>query len=255
MNNKNPGNKILLLVLTTLVVVSPSSLVTAASDDIPDLSGYWGVGRCPDGSFMTCNTLTQDDEKLTNRARAYQAAIDEHAQPKYDCAPMAVPHLYTDPYNYRIEQLDDRVMFYYAKDDVVRTVWLGEHPEPGVSDFFIQGHSHGWYEDGALVIETDKFTFDPQGLNADFQIPSSTQKQVTERFERDGDDLVFKVTTIDTFFLLEPWSYEVRSTAAADLGGEWSCSPRGARHTLRFYPRKYPEDPEPERLEYLQNSR
>jgi hypothetical protein len=246
-------SKPLVVILATTCITLLSTFTYGASEEVPDLSGFWGVGRCPDGSFTSCNTLTQDDQRLTNRSRAYQAAIDEYAQPKYDCAPMAIPHLYTDPYNYRIEQLGDRVNFYYAKDDVVRTVWLTDHPEPRVSDFFIQGHSHGQYEDGALIIKTDKFTFDPQGLNADFQIASSTQKQVTEWFERDGDDLMFKVTTVDTFFLLEPWSYEVRSTPAADLGGEWSCSPRSSRHSLRFVPPKYSEDPTPERLEYLQD--
>jgi hypothetical protein len=255
MKNNNLIQKTAMLMLTTLLAFHLSSLTMAASDDIPDLSGFWGVGRCPDGTFMGCNELAKDDEKLSSRARAYQAAIDEHAQPKYDCAPMAVPHLHTDPYNYRIEQLEDRVNIYYAKDDVVRTIWLIEHdhPEPRVSDFFIQGHSHGWYEDGALVIETDKFTFDPQGLNADFQIPSSTQKQVTERFKREGNNLAFSVTTIDTLFLLEPWTYEVVSTPVADLGGEWICSVRSSRHSLRFVPLKYKEDPTPDRLEYLQD--
>lgn len=255
MNNKNTGNNTPILMLATLTMISLSPLAPAASNDIPDLSGFWGVGRCPDGTFMGCNELARDDDKLTLRAKAYQAAIDEHAQPKYDCAPMAVPHLHTDPYNYRIEQLEDRVNIYYAKDDVVRTIWMkdSEHPEPKVSEFFIQGHSHGWYEDDTLVIETDKFTFDPQGLNADFQIPSSTQKQVTERFQRDGDNLAFSVTTIDTFFLLEPWTYEVVSRPAADLGGEWTCSVRGSRRTLRFVPPKYPDDPAPDRLEYLEN--
>src|SRR5690606_39201482 len=186
------------------VAIGLSLLATSAgaADEIPDLSGIWQFGSCGGGGFnLRCMVLEEEDERLTNRAKAYRDAIDEAAQPKYDCAPMSIPHMWTDPYAYRIEQQEERVLTQHGKDDVPRTVWLEGHghEEPDVNEFCYFGHSTGRYEDGALMITTDRFAFDPQGLNADFRLPSSTQKQVTERLSREGGNLVLEVSTIDTF--------------------------------------------------------
>lgn len=232
-----------------VATLSLSGTGFAASDSIPDLDGLWSFPQC---EVRGCTVLAEDDARLTDRARAYQAALDEIAQPKYDCAPMSIPHMYTDPYSFRIEQLEDRVRIYYGKDDVVRTIWLEGHghPKPAINEFLYFGHAVGKFEDDALVVVTNKFTFDPQGLNADFRIPSSTQKQMTERFSRDGDELVLEVVTEDTFFLKEPWVFKVRSSPVAALDANWTCELDGARRSLMFEPAKYPNDPEPVRIDY-----
>lgn len=238
--------------LATIIGLTLAASISAA-EEVPDLEGHWGFGSCGGGFNLSCMVLEEDDELLTNRAKAYRDAIDEEAQPKYDCAPMPVPHLWTDPYSYKIEQLDDRVLIHYGKDDVVRSVWLAGHghEEPAPHEFFYFGHATGHYEDGALVITTNRFTFDPQGLNADFRIPSSTQKQVIERFSRDGDNLVLSVSTSDTFFLKEPWTFEVSSEP---FDGEWEdawlCDVEAARHSLKLMPSMYPDDPPIERIDY-----
>lgn len=237
-----------------VVGLSLSSAPAIAADEVPDLAGIWQFGSCRDGVFdLSCMILEEDDELLTSRARAYRDAIDEAAQPKYDCAPMSVPHLWTDPYAYKIEQRDDRVLIHYGKDDVVRTVWLEGHGHeaPAVNEFFYFGHSTGRYQNDALTVTTDRFTFDPQGLNADFRIPSSTQKRVIERFSRDGENLVLEVTTVDTFFLQRPWSFRVTSRPfEGDWEGSWECDLDAARHSLRLMPPAYPEDPPIERIDY-----
>ena len=231
------------------MLISGSSL--AASADIPDLSRVWQSGRCLEGTGR-CMLLEQDDELLTNRAKAYRDAIDEAAQPKYDCAQMSLPHIWTDPYAHQIEQLEDRVIFTYGKDDVVRTVWLEGygHPEPAVYDFFYFGHSTGHYENGTLVVVTTHFTFDPQGLNADFKLASSTQKKVTERYSLEGDDLILEVATEDAFFLKEPWIYKIRSVADSNpLFLPWNCDLESSRQILLLNPTSYPEDPEVIRID------
>jgi hypothetical protein len=217
------------------------------SSNVPDVSGVWQWGQCMSGPGFECMVLEEDDELLTGRARAYRDAIDEVAQPKYDCAQMPVPHIWTDPYSYQIEQHEDRVVITYGKDDIVRTVWLAGHghPMPEVYEYFYFGHSTGRYEDGALIVETSQFTFDPQGLNADFKLPSSTQKQVIERFSRDGDALIVDVTTSDTFFLKEPWTFRTRSQPDPEpLALPWDCDLDGARQILPLLPTSYPDDPE-----------
>lgn len=239
--------------LVTIIGVALAASAGAAPDEVPDLEGVWDFGSCGGGFNLSCMILEENDPLLTNRAKAYRDAIDEAAQPKYDCAPMPVPHLWTDPYPYKIEQQDDRVLIHYGKDDVVRTVWLEGHghEEPAVHEFFYFGHATGHYEDDALVVTTDRFTFDPQGLNADFRIPSSTQKQVTERFSRDGDNLVLEVSTIDTFFLREPWTFEVTSKPfEGEWEGSWQCDVEAARRSLELMPPMYPDDPPIERIDY-----
>jgi len=240
-----------------LVLACATSIVTAEADaqtargGIPDLTGVWQFGFC-DGGGRGCTLLEEDSALLTGRAKAYRDAIDEVAQPKYDCAPMPVPHIWTDPYSFQIEQHDDRVLIIYGKDDIVRTVWLEGHghPRPAVNEFFYFGYSTGRYEDRALVVDTSHFTFDPQGMNADFKLPSSTQKKVTERFWREGEDLVVEVTTIDTFFLRAPWTFRTRSKPdSAPLDLPWNCDLDGARQILKLLPTSYPDDPEIARIE------
>jgi len=235
------------------VVMLPAvSVAQPAAGEIPDISGVWQWGQCTNNSPFNCMLLDEDDDLLTQRAKAYRDAIDEIAQPKYDCAPMPIPHIWTDPYSFQIEQRDDRVIISYGKDDIVRTVWLEghDHPKPAVNEFFYFGYATGRYEDGALVVETSHFTFDPQGLNADFKLPSSTQKKVTERFSRDGEDLLLEVMTIDTFFLREPWTFTVRSRPDPEpLALPWNCDLEGSRQILKILPTSYPDDPEIERID------
>jgi hypothetical protein len=229
-------------------------LQSASAQDIPALSGVWSFGSCGGAGFnIGCMVLEEDDARLTQRAKAYRDVIDEAAQPKYDCAPMSIPHMWTDPYSWKLEQLEDRVHIIYGKDDVVRTVWLEGHghAKPHINEFLYFGYSSGRYEDGALIVVTDKFSFDPQGLNADFRLASSTQKQVTERFSLDGENLVLEVSTIDTFFLNQPWTFKVTSRPdATSWDGSWLCDLEGSRQILKLMAPMYPDDPAPARIEY-----
>ena len=166
-----------LIATCSAMVLCTAGYVLAAESGTPKLSGVWQFGQCADGSRMKCLILEEDDPILTERARAFRDAMDEAAQPKYDCGPMSIPHMWTDPYSYQIEQFDDRVVFTYGKDDVVRTAWLptSKHPKPAKNEFLYFGDSRARYENGALIVETTHFAFDPQGMNADFRLPSSTQ--------------------------------------------------------------------------------
>jgi len=231
--------------------VALAAVTSASAQEMPDLNGVWGWGRCVDGTGFQCMLLEADDERLTARARAFRDAFDEVAAPKYDCAPMTIPHMYTDPYTYQIEQFDDRVVITYGKDDVVRTIWLEGHGHepPALNQYSPQGYATGRYEGGALIATTTKFTFDPTGLNSDFKIASSTQKRVTERFAKEDDVLRLTVTTEDPFFLAVPWIYDVRSQPdpnPVDL--PWDCQLEAARQTMSVLKTDYPEDPEVVRI-------
>jgi hypothetical protein len=184
---------------------------------------------------------------LTARGKALVAAFDEVAAPKYDCSPATLPIIFGDPYAFRIEQLPDRVNFTYEKDDVVRTVWLEGHghatPRQGL--LFMHGYSTGRYEGDQMVVETFRFTFDPEGFAGDaLNAPSSTQKRLTERYSRQGDTLRMELTAEDTIFLREPFTYTMEWRVSNEpLSLPWDCNPEAAQRNLNVVRSKYPQDP------------
>jgi hypothetical protein len=235
----------------TAMALCATGPALAAQASVPKLSGVWQFGQCADGSRMRCLILEEDDPILTDRAKAFRDAMDEAAQPKYDCGPMSIPHMWTDPYSHKIEQFDDRIVFTYGKDDVVRTAWLpnSRHPKPARNEFFYFGDSRARYENGALIVETTRFAFDPQGLNADFRLPSSTQKKVVERYTKEGEELVLEVTTTDPFYLKGPWVYKVRSKPDPEpLALPWACDAESSRDILKLMAPKFPNDPPIKRM-------
>jgi len=238
-----------------LVLVRAST----AAEAIPEIAGLWQMPQCPStgatgggGLNRRCMEIAENDAKLTERAKAYHDAIDEFAQPKYDCAPMPIPMMWSEPYSFAIEQLEDRVLIRYGKEEVVRTIWLEGHgfEEPKYNEFFYYGHSVGRYENGALVAVTDRFTFDSQGWNADSRIPSSTQKQMFERFTKEGDTLVLEVTATDPFFLKEPLTYRVTSKPEAEWDFDWDCDLEASRSILKIMEPQYPNDPPVNYIDY-----
>jgi hypothetical protein len=214
----------------------------AAQAPVPDLTEIWsrrGCGERRPGDVKCPFEVA--DLPLTGRAIGLRDAFDEILAPKYDCVQATVPSLIIDPYNFKIEQMSDRLIFTYEKDDIVRTIWLnGAGPKPGVYDFFLHGHSVGRYEGSQLIVETGKFTFDPTGLDDMLNLPSSTQKRVTERYWREGNRLKVDVLTEDPLILREPikFTFEWERTDSP-LILPYDCDPELAKQPIQFLPSKY----------------
>jgi hypothetical protein len=209
--------------------------------DVPDLAATWARRGCTGG--QPCPFIPAQ-LPLKARGIGFMQAFDEALGPKYDCVPATMPSLVIDPYNFAIEQRADRLVLTYEKDDIVRTIWLGNHgPKPSVYDVYWQGHSVGRYENGELVVETTKFPFDPTGLDDMYNIPSSTQKKVIERYRREGDMLKAEITTEDPLFLTKPvvFTFEWQRTEQR-LELPYACDPELAKQPLKFIPSKY-QDP------------
>ena len=235
------------------LTAGPMSESQVPATDVPDLSGIYTGRRCVPANSDVCPEMNLEgaERVLTARARAFADAFDELAAPKYDCWPATLPILFGDPYAWRIEQLDDRVVFTYEKDDVVRTIRLEGHghPQAEPGDFFIHGSSTGRYEEEQLVVETDHFIFDPGGLAGDYlSAPSSTQKRLTERYWREGENLRMALTVDDPIFLRTPIEYVMEWQPSAEpLSLPWDCDPAAAQRNLKVVPTKYPRDPPVER--------
>ncbi|NQV70488.1 MAG: hypothetical protein HQ498_10725 [Pseudohongiella sp.] len=230
-------------VMLTLVmgVAIPPLSAQSVDSEIPDLAGTWdGGGRARPVNGETVPWGEDNFPKLNERALAYQQVWEEIIAPKYDCQPASSPAIQYDPYHMEVTQWPDRVLFRYEKDDQLRTVWL-DGREPTSTDFSVQGFSVGHYEDGALLVETTHFVFDVAGFDDYNGIPSSSQKVVTERYWRDGEDLRITLTVEDPMFLREPTSYTTRWIPAREgyTIATYDCDPESARASVRFFPSKY----------------
>jgi len=247
MNHRAPTS-LRILIATGLLAMAAAAESQVAPGAAPDLSGTYTGRRCVASSDVCPEmNLAGAERILTARAKAFAAAFDELAAPKYDCWPATLPTLFGDPYIWQIEQQADRVTLRYEKDDVVRTVWLEGHghPMPAAGDFFVHGHSTGRYEGQQLVVETAHFVFDPGGLAGDLlSAPSSTQKRLIERYWRDGSNLRMSLVVEDPIFLLDPIEYTMEwGPSSEPLPSDWDCDPAAAQRNLRVVPSKYPEDP------------
>ena len=72
---------------------------------------------------------------------------------------------------------------------LTRTVWMnGTGPKPRPGELFQHGLSTGRFDGNDLIIETDHFTFDPDGLDDHLHMASSVRKKITERYPMIDDD-------------------------------------------------------------------
>ena len=174
----------------------------------PDLEGIWGI----DPSLFRQYADPQYTEEGQRRVDAYNPSTDD---PSYRCIPSGLGRAWDEPdTNVEIDQMDDRVVIRYEMFDLVRTVMLDQrgHPlefEP--STFNIDGepmptmgHSIGWHEEDALVIETVGYA--PGYITTLLRyIPQSEALRSIERVYRDDEDrLVVDIRYVDPITLAAP---------------------------------------------------
>lgn len=228
------------LVITLFAAIAGPQ-VSAQSGEIPDLTGIWdGSPRARPVNGETVPWGPDNFPVLNERALAYQQVWEEIMAPKYDCQPASSPAIQYDPYHMEVTQWPDRVLFRYEKDDQLRTVWL-DGRQPTAVDFSVQGFSVGHYEGDALIVTTTNFVFDVAGFDDYNGIPSSSQKKVTERYWRDGEDLRVTLTVEDPMFLREPASYTTRWVPATPgyKIAAYGCDAESSRAMVKFFPSKY----------------
>ena len=235
------GSVLLTMVLAGACLASGVQAQAPAAASTPNLGGIWNrkgpiPGRPPNVSPVTLARA---------RAIGFSLAFDEVLLPSYDCSPVSIPVILNDNYNFQITQMADRLIFRYEKEDVVRTIWLEGHghPDPGVYEFTLHGHSKGRFENNQLVIETTKFVFDPRGFH-DSYIPSSTQKKVTERYWREGNLLRMESVSEDPLILREPFRYQFEWELSKNPLIPFDCNPEDSGFARKLFETKKYQDPD-----------
>ncbi len=180
--------------------------------------GVTGIDRLT-GKWMTfiSGQKVSDSPMPLNRAgKAARENFDALVNSASECVPSNLPSLLMIPYVYEISRNGDEVDIYHEYAKIRRPVTLGSSI-PNVTDPSF-GRRVGRYEDDTLIIESDGFPamsaglasgWEPNGNGAD--IPSSTQKEVVERYtvNEDGSVLTVEYTVSDPAYLTEPFTAKI----------------------------------------------
>jgi hypothetical protein len=101
------------LLATVGLAVGILAQAPAVPAGVPNVSGTYAGRRCVPANSDVCPEMNVKgaERLMTARGKAFIAAFDEVAAPKYDCNPAGIPVIFGDPWAVRIEQLPDRVTF------------------------------------------------------------------------------------------------------------------------------------------------
>jgi hypothetical protein len=156
---------------------------------------------------------------------AARNAYDQKASPANTCEPMSIPDIFNAPfYLFEVKVDGPRVVLHNEAYEIVRTVTLGGPAAP-VDPKGQFGAAAAKFEGDALVIESKGYPASNWGLGAEVQIlgggkdvPSSTQKTVTERYtvSADGRTLLLDYTVADPAYLTKPYAGRLELTRVPD---------------------------------------
>jgi len=196
-----------------------------------DADGYQGSGRSGIAAIIGRWTApfpvrtTESPLPLTSLARSAWEHYDPQLSPANTCEEITIPPLLYAPAFLTDIQIDEReVVLHHEAYGRIRTVPLNGAPritEPtgalGVASARIDGD--------ALVIDSTGFPASAWGLaiaahtnGGGADVPSSTQKRVTERYSasEDGQMLLVEYTMDDPVYLTEPYSGVIEFSRVAD---------------------------------------
>ena len=257
----------LLLGITVVVLLGPLSLEAQRGRGggrggpvAKTISGTWrGVERTNPPACGPFFIIEEDERQLPRRGcrfdwsdhinartRAWLAFQDEPVEGKFYCVPESIPSTLARG-TVRISQRGDSVVTEAAASmaaTIVRTFWVDGRPHPPAGDVAYYGHSIGRYEGDELIVETRNFTFDPNGMDYQSQVPSSWIKRLTERYSLIGPDRLQMVLTVeDPVFLTRPYT-ETFEYERTDQEINWitDCDPVSAAAPMSMLPPKYTDE-------------
>lgn len=191
------------------IVQNTGSELSADAPLLELLTGRWG--RSSGGGS---GSMLGDSPLPLNRAGLdARAAYDARNTPAMECISPGLPSLLYAPYLYEIQTSEQGVIFHHEYQAVYRSVdWEVKTFGPDPRQLF--GTRTGRLDGNSLVVESERFPRDAAGLASDWDpnglganVPSSEQKQLTERYtvSKDGQRLILDYTVEDPAYLTEPY--------------------------------------------------
>jgi hypothetical protein len=202
-------------------------------------------GRTGDAGEKVLNcSMPVDQLPLNARGEAWLKYVDILQSPTTaECSQLGLPAFLTD--GAYISASPGRVYMQHPTNPwyVDRTVWMnGGGPKPLPGQLFQHGVSVGRFDGNDFVVETDHFTFDPDGIDDHLHMASSVRKKVTERYQLiDEEHLRIVITLEDPTFLTRPFTWAILwSKKTGGFPPAWrDCDAESARREVEFaYPGK-----------------
>jgi hypothetical protein len=176
---------------------------------IDRLTGKWMT-------FITGQKVSDSPMPLNQAGKEARENFNAAMNSSSECVPSNLPSLLMIPYVYEIKREGNNIDIFHEYAQLRRPVTLGSGV-PNVTDPNY-GRRIGRYENDTLIIESDGFPalsaglasgWEPNGNGAD--IPSSTQKELIERYtiNEDGSVLTVEYTVTDPAYLTEPFTANV----------------------------------------------
>ena len=176
---------------------------------IDRLTGKWMT-------FISGQRVSESPMPLNQAGKEARENFDALVNSASKCVPSNLPSLLMIPYVYEIKHDGNNVDIFHEYAKVHRPFTLGSDVPNVIDPSF--GRRVGRYENDTLIIESDGFPamsaglasgWEPNGNGAD--IPSSTQKEVVERYtvNEDGSVLTVEYTVSDPAYLTEPYTAKI----------------------------------------------
>ena len=137
---------------------------------------------------------------LTTTAQARIEGFDQADDPVNDCIPFGfIRQSVEQPLPLNIEQFDDRVVIRYELWDTTRTIYTDGRNHPQDLEPSRMGHSIGWYDGPALVVETRGVNPGLYAIQIVSGLTTSDQAVIIERYTKsqDGNQLDVFMTISD----------------------------------------------------------
>ena len=148
--------------------------------------------------------------------RGIETYDDLTMNPQIHCMPRTAPWFMIFPSVQRIEVGEASISIRSEYDTIERTIHLDATTHDGAAPSY-QGHSIGWWEGDALVVDTT--LFDDHRSGHARGVPSGAQKHLVERFRLDPGrtSLTYRFELEDPEHLAEPVTGEVQSAYRPDV--------------------------------------
>lgn len=203
----------LCLLAFATMIAAPAGAQSSASREVPDLSGFWSLGREQHPfdeelvAKLPANTVIIDDTGFVEfpqgefgdlklnpdaRAKAAQWKPEDEMTLERVCAAPSVVYSIQGPFPFEIHQTPQLIVFKYEYFDQVRLIFMDgrDHP-PADAPHSKVGHSVGHWEGDELVVETTHLapaTITNNGLD------HSDALRMVERYKLSEDRTQLKAT-------------------------------------------------------------